>query len=1196
MSFVHLHVHTEYSLLDGAARVSRLAKLATSLGMPAVAITDHGNMYGTYKFYKAIKAYNKENLKSGEKPFKAIIGCEVYIVNDLTKQIFTEHIGHLVLLAKNNKGYINLCKINTKAWIEGFYKKPRIDWEFLRKHSDGLICLSGCLAGHINQSLMQNMYDEAKKIALDLRSMFGEDFYIELQNQGIPEQDETNPKLIKLARELNIPLVATNDVHYLTREDADMQKALVCVTTKSTFDDPSDMTMPTDQFYLKSPEEMQKIFGKIAPDALENTVKIAEKCNCSPFEQADLLPEFTVPNGGDKVAYFRKTVEGGLKKIYGNPIPKKIIDRYNMEADVIIGKNYVDYFLVVSDFMKYANDNGIATGPGRGSGAGSVIAYALGITKLDPLKYNLLFERFLNPERPSMPDFDLDFCCMRRSEVIDYVVQKYGRDHVAQIITFGTLAAKAAIKDIARVFKMPYSEVDKITKPIDIPQTEKPPFLPYIFALKKLNKPTSTAKESEIDAYNKEHDKLLRLQKRELINLYNDNPEVKKIVDMAMKVEGFPRNCSTHAAGVIICKYPVGDITPLQRNGTDVTSQFDMKEVEDLGMLKMDFLGLITLTDIQGTIRDIKRTLNKDIDFYSFEYDDPNIFKMITEGDTDAVFQLESGGMKRVLRDLKPDRFEDIIATVALFRPGPMDMIPDYCKYKHNPDLTQYDHPMFEPILKNTYGQIVYQEQVMDIFRVMGGYSLGQADMVRRAMGKKDVKEMERQKDVFIHGNADMNIKGAVANGVNLAKAKSIFDKLEKFSGYAFNKSHAACYAFISYQTAYLKYYYYPYYMANVLNNRVNKWDDMTKYINSARKHGLEVLSPDINKSEVFFTVEKHGPKEYIRFGLAALKNVGEEVIKTLLAERTRGGKFRDFGDFCNRVDSAALNKRCLESLILGGAFDGLGHTRSSLMQVYPTIVKLISTEKKSTDQGQMSLFGAINQQVAVKVPHVAEFDKEEKLKLEKEVVGIYLSGHPLSSYSDLFEQFSWNTSMLNTDEEGEDQNETKVTFGAIVADIKRLVTKAAKKEMGVLRVEDLYGSIEVMLFPQIYDRVKTIATKDTVVKISGKISIREGEAPIILADNIELLSNTSAEPRPMTSITGKADTALKLYLRYNTKDEHLHSEVQNILRAYVGEVPVTIRCIATGEALSINMRVRDCNAIKVELGSLLGEGNLLFR
>ena len=1225
MGFVHLHLHTEFSLLDGAARISRLAKECTARGMNAVAVTDHGNMYGAYKFYKSVKEFNKAREETAlaanqpaPEPFKAILGCEIYIVNDLKTRIFQEHIGHLLLLAKNNAGYINLCKINSKAWLDGFYKKPRIDYDFLEAHSEGLICMSACLAGHIPHLLLQGLYDEAKKYAARLKKIFGEDFYIELQDQGLPDEKTTNPMLIKLARDLNIEIAATNDVHYLNREDADMQKALVCVTTKKTFNEPNDMLMPTDQFYLKSPEEMAKTFKDICPEAVETTVKIAEKCNCSPFSKGDLLPQFEIPKESpirDLNKYFRNEIETGLKKLYGNPIPKHVVERYETEYKVISENHFVDYFLIVADFMQQAAKMGVATGPGRGSGAGSIIAYALGITRLDPLKYGLIFERFLHSERVSNPDFDLDFCCNRRGEVIDYVVKKYGADHVCQIVTFGTLAAKAAIKDIARVFEMPYNEVDKITKPIDVPPSVKPPYLPYIFDLKKIERPQDGANEKVIEAFNKEHDKLQKLRTPELVTYYKQSPEVKRIVDMAMKVEGFPRNCSTHAAGVIICKEVVGDVTPLQRNGQDVTSQYDMKEVEELGMLKMDFLGLITLTDIQGTLNDVKKYLRKDIDLYSFEYNDPAVYNMITAGDTDAVFQLESGGYKRFMKDLKPDCFEDIIAAMALFRPGPMDMIPDYCRNKHNPSLTVYEHPMLEPILKETYGQIVYQEQVMEVFKVMGGYSLGQADMVRRAMGKKDAKEMEKQKDIFINGDEKMKIKGAVANGVPLKVAKSVFEKMEKFAGYAFNKSHAACYAYIAYQTAWLKLYYYPYYMANVLNNRVHKWDDMTHYIGRVRAKDVDVLSPDVNKSEAFFTVDGSSGKQNIRFGLAALKNVGEGVIQLLLEERRKNGPFKGFGDFVSRVDNGALNKRCLESLIFGGAFDGLGHTRHSLIEAYPQIVKVLTTEKRATDAGQVSMFGAMGEQIKIEIPHVNEYPPEQKLQYEKDVVGLYLSGHPLSEYADLFEQFQFNTSKLKPEDDdapdvdafGLDDDDTpaitvkskyengaRVVFGAIISEVKKLTTKADKKDMAKLDVEDLYGTLPVMVFHSPYEKYKQYIQKDMCVKISGRVSIRDGELPTIMADEIVPLNDKFQNVKPDT--LGSAP-ARKLYIKYNTNDQALHEEIQNLLRAYSGDIPITIRTSQTGEAFLLNnVYVRECNALKFGLEGLVGPDNFIFK
>ncbi|MCL2586907.1 MAG: DNA polymerase III subunit alpha, partial [Firmicutes bacterium] len=827
-NFVHLHTHSEFSLLDGAARISQMVKKAKALGMPAVAISDHGNMYGAYRFYKECK-------KQG---IKAILGCEVYVVDDINVRNHKEHRSHFLLLAKDNEGYLNLCKLNSKAWIDGFYGKPRLDYNILKKHSKGLIATTACLGGHVPHYLMKGMYDEAVKYAKKGKDIFGADFYIELQDHGMPEQRQTNPDLIKIARQLDIPLVATNDVHYINQDDAEMQDTLMCVEMKKTADDPDRLKFPSNEFYFKTADQMWELFGDIAPESLENTLKIADLCDCHPFAAQDFLPQFINPDGIPNDKYFRNQIEAGLRTRYGKITPQ-VKERLEHEFAVINDNGFTDYFLIVADLMKFAQDNGISVGPGRGSGAGSIIAYALDITKLDPFKYNLLFERFLHSERLSTPDFDLDFCFARRMEVVDYVRQKYGEDHVAQIITFGTLAAKAAIKDIARVFKMPYAEVDKITKPIQIPQTIRPPFLEHIFDLWPVKNPKDRPdykdlpeqeQEKLVDAWKKETAKRERLRVGELVELYQSNDEVKKIVDMAMKVEGFPRNCSTHAAGVIVCNQVVGDVTPLQRNGEDITTQFDMKEMEELGFLKIDFLGLITLTDIQRTLDQ----LGKKIDFYdkSFSYDDPAVYtEIFSKGDTDAVFQCETGGFKRFLQLLKPDSIEDIIASVALYRPGPMDMIADYCKYKHNPTLTKYEHPMLEPILKTTYGQIVYQEQVMDVFRVMGGYSLGQADMVRRAMGKKDPKEMERQKQVFIYGDELQNISGALKKGVKKEVATAIFNKLDKFSGYAFNKSHAACYAYISYQTAFLKHYYYPYFMSSVLNNRVHKWDDLTYYI-----------------------------------------------------------------------------------------------------------------------------------------------------------------------------------------------------------------------------------------------------------------------------------------------------------------------------------------------------------------------------
>ncbi|MDR0975870.1 MAG: DNA polymerase III subunit alpha [Christensenellaceae bacterium] len=1213
--FVHLHVHSEYSLLDGAARISKLVKTVKAHGSDAVAITDHGNMYGVYKFYKECK-------KQG---IKAIIGCEIYIVDDLTNRT-PEHKAHLVLLAKNNTGYLNLCKINTKAWGDGFYGKPRIDYKFLKAHSEGLVCLSACLAGHIPHFLLKNMSDEAANYAKTLKDIFGEDFYLELQNHGMTEQEFVNPLIIKMSRELNIPLVATNDAHYINRDDAEMQKALMAVATRSDYYDPKlSEYFPTNEFYVKSPEEMWELFGE-TPEALLNTQKIASQCNCSPFDKADLIPAFTTPTGEDNDKYFRRLTEEGLTRLYGSITPE-IRERYESEYKVISSQGFTDYFLIVADFIAAARDMGIAVGPGRGSGAGSIIAYALGITKLDPLKYDLLFERFLHSERITMPDFDLDFCCERREEVIEYVREKYGRDHVCQIVTFGTMAAKAAIKDIARVFKMPYAEVDQITKPMNISVEYKPPVLPYVFGLKNIKDPKNdpefkekTEKEREklLDDYKKELSKAEDLRTPELIELYKNNDEAAKIIDMAIKVEGFPRNCSMHAAGVVICKRVVGDITPLAKNGDYMTTQFDMKEVESLGMLKMDFLGLITLTDIQGALVDIKNQVGADIDFYSGEYDDQSVYKMISEGDTDAVFQLESGGFKRFMKDLKPDCIQDIIAGVALFRPGPMDMIPEYCKNKHNPDLTTYDHELLKPILKETYGQIVYQEQVMEIFKRLGGYSLGQADMVRRAMGKKDHAEMDRQKNIFLFGDEKTNITGAISKGVPEATARHIYEKMAKFASYAFNKSHAACYAFLSYQTAFLKKHYYSFFYASLLNNRINKWDDLTHYIAQVKSKKVDILPPDINKSSLKFTVEYNSDPNSspIRFGLSALKNVGEALVKTILDEREKNGAFKSFQDFCKRVDKGALNKKCIESLILGGAFDNFGHSRAALMSAYPLIVSQVSNDKDKQAEGQISLFEMSPSLTSaeIKIPNLKEFDLTEKLKYEKEFVGLYLSGHPLEKWASSFENFNFNTGMVkktkkSADEGAQDDEQTdetddslpeRVQMGAVIAEYKKLLTKAEKKDMARLRVEDLYGSIEVMVFPKTFEKCKSNLFVGSAIQIQGKLQQREGEEPTILAESIfplgtEIKTETQYNPQIAKPTEKPAEKPKRLCLKFDVNNAEIYAEVMSILTDYSGTCAVAIRDSGTGQLFAPKQRVRECSSILYELSAILGDDCVIF-
>ncbi|MBS7400930.1 MAG: DNA polymerase III subunit alpha [Eubacteriales bacterium] len=1189
--FVHLHVHTEYSLLDGAARISKLVKIAKEQGAGACAITDHGNMYGAYKFYQACKAVG----------IKPIIGCEIYIVDDMNKREPGEHRGHMILLCKNNTGYINLCKINTAAWTKGFYYKPRIDYDFLEKHCEGLICFSACLAGHIPHYLALDEYDEAKKYAVRLQNMFGEDFYLELQDHGIALQKKVNRDILQLAKELKIELVATNDIHYLYKDDAEMQDALLCIGTQRKVADVDRMRFETQEFYYKTGAQMAALFPDV-PQAISNTVVIADKCNCDPFARADLIPAFTSPTGEDNITYFKRNAEEGLKRLYGEITPE-IQARYEKEFHVVESQGFIDYYLIVADFMRFAREHDIPIGPGRGSGAGSILAYALGITKLNPLKYNLLFERFLNLERRSMPDFDLDFCKRRRSEVIDYVVDKYGRDNVCQIVTFGSMKAKAAIKDIARVFDVPFSEVAKITKPIEINQKQKSPYLEYIFGLKDLTKITDP------DKLAKEKAKFNDLYKPELAEMYKNDPTVKKIVDMAIKVEDFPRNCGVHAAGVVICKRIVGDACPLAKNGDKITTQYDKTEVEELGFLKMDFLGLITTTDIDGAIKAVERQLGKKIDFYNMEYNDQNVFKMIGAGETDAVFQLEGGGMKKFMKMLKPDCIEDLIAGVSLYRPGPMDMIPAYCENKHHPEKTVYEHPLLKDILKETYGQIVYQEQVMQIFQNLAGYSLGQADIVRRIMGKKKVAEMEKQKNIFLYGNKEMNIKGAVNNGVPPDVALSIYNKMAKFAGYAFNKSHAACYAFLSYQTAYLLYYYYPFFMASMISNRIDKRDDMVHYITEVRMKGKSaILPPDINKSAAEFVVD--ADNKSIRFALSALKNVGEAVVADIIAERDAHGNYTSFLDFCKRAPVEALNKRCLESLILSGCFDGLGAYRSQLMSIYPTAVKAVMNDKKAADLGQMTLFGVETDTVVdVPLPKIKEYDQNTKLRFEKEYVGMYLSGHPLDKYMDQFSQFTFDTSKLPHENESEDEengvvledNEedeasvpeledgTSVSMGALVNEIKKVYTKKNHDEMAILKVEDLYGTCDVMLFPKNWARVKAIIAEESVVKIHGTLSMRDGQSPMIVADSVELLSRQQNVP----TLEVPASHQCKLYLRFNLQDEVVKADCFNALTSYAGDIPVVIKDTATGNAFAPEIKIRECKAILYELNQILGEENV---
>lgn len=1070
--FAHLHVHTQYSLLDGFARIDKLIKRAKELDMKYVAITDHGCMFGAIDFYKKAK-------KEGIKP---IIGCEVYTAPRSLKDKdpnFDKYQGHLVLLAKNMTGYKNLIKLVSKAYVEGFYYKPRVDYEELKKHSEGIIALSACLGGDIQQHLMKRNYEKAKELALSLNETFGEDnFYLELQDHGIKEQKEVNLSLLKLSKETGIPLVATNDVHYVNKEDSKTHDILLCIQTGKTFQDEKRMKFETQEFYVKSKEEMYELFS-YAPSALDNTIKIADMCNVEfDFNQIH-LPEYDVPSGFTKNEYLRKLCTDGLYERFENP-PQEFIDRLNYELDVIENMGYVEYFLIVWDFINFSKDNDIMVGPGRGSAAGSIVAYTLKITDIDPMKYDLIFERFLNPERVSMPDIDIDFCYERREEVIEYVKRKYGDDHVAQIITFGTLGAKAAIRDVGRVLDVSYAQVDKIAKEI--------PFAIGMTISKALE------------------------QNKNLKHMYEDDKVVKEIIDTSRDLEGMPRHASTHAAGVVISKDPVDSYVPLYMHENGVTTQYTMTTLEELGLLKMDFLGLRTLTVIRDALELIQKNHNIDIDFSKMEYDDKKVYKLLSSGNTLGIFQLESAGMRQFMKDLKPDNFEDIVAGISLYRPGPMDSIPTYIKNKNNPDQVRYLHEQLEPILDVTYGCLVYQEQVMRVVRDLAGYSYGRSDLVRRAMGKKKMDVMEQERQYFIHGklddNGDIEIAGCVRNGVSEEIANQIYDEMIDFAKYAFNKSHAAAYGVLGYQTAYLKAHYPVEFMAALITSIMGNTTKVVEYIRECNSLGIEVLKPDIKKSFGKFSVEEKN----IRFGLEAIKNVGANAIRDIVAQREISGEFEDFIGFCKTVNSKDLNKRVVESLIKCGAFDSISPNRAQLMAGYEKIIESIVNDKKKNIKGQISLFEMSDKKEESNIytlPDVAEFKEKERLLLEKEVLGMYISGHPLSQYE---RELKLNTNMNNfilSKYEEEDyekflkmDNKDVIIGGIIIS--KTIKTTKRNDIMAFIEVEDLDGSIEIIVFPRILQKYSDIILEDKIIYIKGNMSIKEGENAKIIANKFE--------------------------------------------------------------------------------------------
>lgn len=1087
--FVHLHIHSEFSLLDGANRIKDLPVRAKELGMDSIAITDHGVMFGAIDFYKACK-------KEGVKP---IIGCEVYVAprSRTDKQPgIDNHYYHLILLAKNNEGYKNLSKLVSLSFVDGYYYKPRIDREILEKYHEGLICLSACLAGEVNQALLSGQNEKAEQVALWHKKVFGDDYYIEIQNNGIKEQVLANQKLVQLARKLDIPLVATNDAHYLKREDAYNHEVLLCIQTGKRMSDEDRMKFDTDELYVKSPEEMAEYF-KAFPDAIENTVKIAEQCNVEFEFGHTILPNYDVPpEYPTHYDFLKELCDKGLKKRYGENLSEEIQKRAEYELSIIKKMGYVDYYLIVWDFIHYAKTNGIPVGPGRGSGAGSILAYAIEITDIDPIKYGLLFERFLNPERISMPDFDVDFSDERRQEVIDYVARKYGHDHVSQIITFGTMAAKMVIRDVARVLDYPYAEADALAKMI--------PNEIHITIKKALE------------------------QNKELKDRYDTDEQTRKILDIAMGLEGMPRQASTHACGVVITKDPVDTYVPLYVRDGQINTQYIMTTLEELGLLKMDFLGLRNLTVIQNTIDMVKENHGIDVEFDQ-DMSDPKVYKLWQDGNTSGIFQFESQGMTNFMKELKPDCLEDLIAGVSLYRPGPMDQIPRYIKGKQNPGHNEYTHPSLEPILNVTYGCMVYQEQVMQIVRDLAGYSLGRADLVRRAMGKKKLDVMAKEREVFIHGQVDENgnieVPGCVRNGIDEVSANKIFDEMAEFAKYAFNKSHAACYAVVSYRTAYLKAYYPAEFMAATLNSYLGNLDKAPQYIDECKRLGIQILKPDINKSFEKFTVEDGK----IRFGLGAIKNVGTIPVENIVKERKEKGEYKSFTDFCERVSELQVNKKCVESLIKAGAFQEFEQTRATLLASFEAIIDTIQSGNKKGFNGQVSMFDIGTEQEKedmekqkYKFEEYEEMPEKEMLSMEKEMLGIYISGHPLEK---MREQIMHSTNINSLDlskiaeqadttqiEENTQQIQTtkpkfvdgqKVKYAGIITAIKKKYTKN-NKIMAFITIEDLYGTAEIIAFENAVINAGKSLIEENIVVVDGRLSIRDDQEPTIIANEIK--------------------------------------------------------------------------------------------
>ena len=1145
MNFTHLHVHTEYSLLDGSNKIKEYVDRVKALGMDSAAITDHGVMYGVIDFYRAARA-------AGINP---ILGCEVYVAPgsrfDREAGSGDDRYYHLVLLAENNQGYSNLMKIVSKGFVEGFYYKPRVDLSLLEKYHEGIIALSACLAGEVARFLTRGMYEDAKKAALRYQDIFGKgNFFLELQDHGIPEQQNVNQQLLKMHRETGIELVATNDVHYTLAEDAQPHDVLLCLQTGKKLADEDRMRYEGGQYYVKSPEEMERLFP-YAPEALENTHKIAQRCHVEIEFGVTKLPKFDVPEGYTSWEYLNELCFRGLEERY-QPVTEELKERLNYELSTIRNMGYVDYFLIVWDFIKYARDHDIMVGPGRGSAAGSLVAYTLGITQLDPIRYDLLFERFLNPERVSMPDIDVDFCFERRQEVIDYVRRKYGDDCVVQIVTFGTLAARGVIRDVGRVMDLPYAQVDTIAKMI--PQ------------------------ELNITI-----DKALQMNP-ELKKVYEDQKEIHDLIDTAKRLEGLPRHTSMHAAGVVISQKDVSEYVPLSRaSDGSIVTQFTMTTLEELGLLKMDFLGLRTLTVIQNAVHLIEQDAGVKLDMQHIDYNDKKVLDSLGTGRSDGVFQLESAGMKNFMKELKPQSLEDVIAGISLYRPGPMDFIPQYIRGKNRPDTIKYDCPQLEPILKPTYGCIVYQEQVMQIVRNLAGYTLGRSDLVRRAMSKKKAAVMEKERQNFVYGNEEEGVPGCIANGISEQTANKIYDDMIDFAKYAFNKSHAAAYAVVSYQTAFLKYYYQVEFMAALMTSVIEMPTKVAEYIQVCRQMNIKILPPDVNRGAYGFSVDNGA----IRYGLSAIKSVGRPVINALVEEREANGEYRSLKDFIERL-TGTVNKRAIENFIKAGALDCLEGNRRQKMLVYGQIVDSIAQEKKNSFAGQMSLFDLVSdeekKEYEIRMPDVEEYDKEMILAFEKDVLGIYLSGHPLERYRNIMEKMiSAKTTDFQPDEESgipKVYDGQKVIIGGMITE-KTIKYTRNNKVMAFLTVEDLLGTVEIVVFPRDYEKWQSMLNEDARVFVQGRVNAEDDKPSKLILEKVRAFEDMPQE----------------LWIQFKDKAEYAEKEQELLetLKGYSGvsAVVIYLKDVNAMKRLPAGYHARISDSLTGELRKKYGESNV---